>query len=124
MAGQGHVRQRDRLAELAAGSGILIEARSRYERVSSTGVLSLNLRFPRELLPLGTAEITEACARSVDDPLRPQRAMRASPVPDEVRAHHPRKHRSRMQRGEPHDRGLPTHNWSCLDRSLRDARCG
>jgi AraC-like DNA-binding protein len=65
-AGQGHVRQHDRRAEMAAGSGILIEARSSYERVSSTEVLSLNLRFPRELLPLRTAEITEGCARSID----------------------------------------------------------
>ena len=65
-AGQGHVRQHDRLAEMAAGTGILIEARTRYERVSSTEVRSLNLRFPRALLPLRTAEITEACARSVE----------------------------------------------------------
>ncbi|MCH6171238.1 helix-turn-helix domain-containing protein [Pseudonocardia alaniniphila] len=65
VVGHGHVRQRDRLAEMAAGSGILIETRSHYERVSSTEQ-SLNLRFPRGLLPLGTAELTEACARNVD----------------------------------------------------------
>ncbi|WP_433287667.1 helix-turn-helix domain-containing protein [Pseudonocardia sp. CA-142604] len=66
LAGRGYVRQHDRLAELAAGSGILIEARSRYERVSSAEVLSVNLRFPRELLPLRTAEITDCCARNID----------------------------------------------------------
>ncbi|GAA1199904.1 helix-turn-helix domain-containing protein [Pseudonocardia alaniniphila] len=66
LAGRGHVRQHDRVAELAAGSGILIEGRSRYERVSSAEVLSVNLRFPRELLPLPTAEITDCCARSID----------------------------------------------------------
>ena len=66
MAGQGHVRQHDRLVELADGTGVLVEARSRYERVSSTETRSLTLRFSRELLPLRTAEITEACARSMD----------------------------------------------------------
>ncbi|WP_433287149.1 helix-turn-helix domain-containing protein [Pseudonocardia sp. CA-142604] len=65
MADQGHVRQHDRLAGMAAGSGILHEARSRYERASLTE-RCLNLRFPRELLPLRTSEITEACARNVD----------------------------------------------------------
>jgi AraC-like DNA-binding protein len=63
---RGRVRQHDRFVELAAGTGVLAEARSRYERVSSTEARSLSLRFPRELLPLRTAEITEACARSVD----------------------------------------------------------
>jgi hypothetical protein len=66
LAGRGRVRQHDRLVERAAGTGILIEARSRYERVSSTETGSLTLRFSRELLPLRTAEITEACARSID----------------------------------------------------------
>ena len=66
MASRGHMCQHDRFAELGAGRGVLAEARSRYERVSSTEALCLNLQFPRELLPLRTAEITEACARSVD----------------------------------------------------------
>ena len=66
MAGRGSVRQHDRLAEMAAGSGILIEARSRYERVSSAEAVCMSLQFSRELLPLRTAEITEACTRSVD----------------------------------------------------------
>jgi len=65
-AGRGRVRQRDRFVELAAGTGVLAEARSRYERVSSTEARSLSLLFSRELLPLCTAEITEACARSMD----------------------------------------------------------
>ncbi|NMH75666.1 helix-turn-helix domain-containing protein [Pseudonocardia xinjiangensis] len=66
MAGRGRVRQHDRVAELAPGIGVLAEARSRYERVSATNTRRMSLRFSRELLPLRTAEITEACARSVD----------------------------------------------------------
>ena len=66
MACEGHMRQLDRFAELAAGTGILIEARSPSERVSQTEVRLLTLRFSRELLPLRSAEVTEACARNVD----------------------------------------------------------
>jgi AraC-like DNA-binding protein len=66
MASQGRVRQHDRFVDLAAGTGVLAEARSPYERVSSTEARSLTLVFSRELLPLRTAEITEACARSMD----------------------------------------------------------
>ncbi|GAA3098339.1 hypothetical protein GCM10010464_72380 [Pseudonocardia yunnanensis] len=66
MAGRGRVRQHDRLVELAAGTGILIEARRPYDRVSQTETRCMNLRFCRELLPLRTAEITEACARGVN----------------------------------------------------------
>jgi AraC-like DNA-binding protein len=66
LAGQGNVRQHDRFAELAAGTGVLTEARSRYERTSSTETWRMTLRFSRELLPLRTAEITEGCARSMD----------------------------------------------------------
>jgi len=66
MAGRGRVRQHDRFAELAAGTGVLAEARSRYDRVSSTEARSLTLVFSRELLPLRTTQITEACARSMD----------------------------------------------------------
>ncbi|WP_433295257.1 helix-turn-helix domain-containing protein [Pseudonocardia sp. CA-142604] len=66
MAGRSRVRQHDRVVELAAGTGVLIEARSRYERVSSTDTVCLNLQFSREVLPLRTAEITEACARCAD----------------------------------------------------------
>jgi AraC-like DNA-binding protein len=66
MAGQSRVRQHDRFVELAPGTGVLIETRSRYERVSSTETVCLNLQFSRELLPLRTVEITEACARSMD----------------------------------------------------------
>ncbi|WP_433297016.1 AraC family transcriptional regulator [Pseudonocardia sp. CA-142604] len=64
-AGRGRVRQHDRSAEQPAGTGVLCESRSRFERVSSTETWSLTLRFPRQMLPLLTAEITEACARSV-----------------------------------------------------------
>jgi AraC-like DNA-binding protein len=66
MAGRARVRQHDRPVELAAGAGILIEARSRYERVTPTESGSLSLRFSRELLPLRTAEVTDGCARSMD----------------------------------------------------------
>ena len=66
MDGRVRVRQHDRCAELAAGAGVLTEARSGYERTSSTETRSMTLRFPRELLPLRTTEITEACARSMD----------------------------------------------------------
>ncbi|WP_433299631.1 helix-turn-helix domain-containing protein [Pseudonocardia sp. CA-142604] len=64
-SGQGLVRQHDRLVEMGAGTGVLAEARSRYERVTPTEVRCMNLCFSRELLPLRTVEITGACARSV-----------------------------------------------------------
>jgi len=63
---QGYMRQQGRFAELGAGAGILIEARSPSERTSQTEARLLTLRFCRELLPLRTAEITEACARTAD----------------------------------------------------------
>ena len=66
VAGRGYILQRDRIAKTAAGSGILIEARSPFERVTPTEVQYLTLSFTRELLPLRAAEINEACARSVD----------------------------------------------------------
>ncbi|WP_433297014.1 helix-turn-helix domain-containing protein [Pseudonocardia sp. CA-142604] len=63
---QGYMRQRGRCAELVAGTGVLIEARSPSERTSQSEAQLLTLRFSRELLPLRTTEITEACARSAD----------------------------------------------------------
>jgi AraC-like DNA-binding protein len=66
LAGRGHVRQHDRVAELPAGSGVLLEARSAWEIVSTTEMRCLNLRFSRELLPLRAGEITDGCARSMD----------------------------------------------------------
>ncbi|GAA3043109.1 helix-turn-helix domain-containing protein [Pseudonocardia yunnanensis] len=66
LSGQSEMLQNDRLAKWAAGTGILIEARSPYERISRTETRWLTLQFSRRLLPLHTAEITEACARSVD----------------------------------------------------------
>ena len=66
MAGRDSIRQHDRFVELAPGTGVLNETRSRYQRVASTEARSLSLLFSRELLPLRTAEITEACARSMD----------------------------------------------------------
>ncbi|GAA3072749.1 hypothetical protein GCM10010464_41020 [Pseudonocardia yunnanensis] len=64
--GRGRVGQHNRYVELAGGTGVLTEARSRYERISSAETQRMSLRFSRELLPLRTTEITEACARSVD----------------------------------------------------------
>jgi hypothetical protein len=66
MAGLGRVRRHDRCAEPAAGTGVLTEARSRYERTSSTETRRMSLRFSRELLPLRTAETTDGCARNMD----------------------------------------------------------
>ncbi|WP_433287000.1 helix-turn-helix domain-containing protein [Pseudonocardia sp. CA-142604] len=66
LTGQGHTIQRDRLAKSAVGTGVLIEARSPFERVTPTGGRYLTLSFSRELLPLRGPAITEACARSTD----------------------------------------------------------
>jgi AraC-like DNA-binding protein len=66
MAGGYRVRQHDRCIELAPGAGVLSEARSRCEWASPTKTRSLTFLISRELLPLRTAEITEACARSMD----------------------------------------------------------
>ncbi|GAA3105340.1 hypothetical protein GCM10010464_80620 [Pseudonocardia yunnanensis] len=66
VAGRGRISQHDRLAELGAGMGFLHEARSPSKWVSQTETRHLVLSFSRELLPLRTAEITEACARSMD----------------------------------------------------------
>jgi AraC-like DNA-binding protein len=66
VAGRSQVRQHGRFAELADGFGVVCEARSSWELLSSSESRSLTLHFSRELLPLRTAEITEACARSMD----------------------------------------------------------
>ncbi|GAA1239768.1 helix-turn-helix domain-containing protein [Pseudonocardia alaniniphila] len=66
MVCHGYMRQRGRSAELVAGTGILIEARSPSERTSQSEARLLTLHFSRELLPLRTTEITDACARSAD----------------------------------------------------------
>ncbi|WP_433287635.1 helix-turn-helix domain-containing protein [Pseudonocardia sp. CA-142604] len=76
-AGRGRVRQHDRWAELAAGTGVLIEPGKPHHQVSQTGIRCMNLRFSRELLPLHTAEITEACARGMD-PAAPAMQMLSS----------------------------------------------
>jgi AraC-like DNA-binding protein len=66
VAGQSHTFQRGHFADLAAGTGVVVEARSPFEWVTSTESQYLTLSFTRELLPLRGAEINEACARSVD----------------------------------------------------------
>jgi AraC-like DNA-binding protein len=66
MAGECRHFQHDRFARQVVGTGHLRETRSHWERVSSTETQSMTLRFSRELLPLRTVEITEACGRSMD----------------------------------------------------------
>jgi AraC-like DNA-binding protein len=66
VAGRSQVRQHDRWAELAAGVGVLYEARSAWELLSCVENRSLTMHFSRELLPLRTVEITEGCARGMD----------------------------------------------------------
>jgi AraC-like DNA-binding protein len=66
LTGESRHCQHDRFVELAADSGVLKEARSPCKWVSPIDTRSLTLRFSRELLPLGTAEITESCARRID----------------------------------------------------------
>jgi hypothetical protein len=65
-AGESSVYQNDRFVAMTAGTGLLAEARSPAERVSTTETRTLTLRFSRELLPLRTAAITEGCARGMD----------------------------------------------------------
>jgi AraC-like DNA-binding protein len=77
VAGQGRLYQRDHFAELAAGTGVVVEARSPFEWITPTGGQHLTLSFTRELLPLRAAEINEACARSVD-PAAPAMQMLAA----------------------------------------------
>jgi AraC-like DNA-binding protein len=75
--GRGRMFQRDRFVELAAGSGILIEASSPSKWVSQTETRWLTLRFSREQLLLRDVEITEACARRMD-PAAPAMQMLAA----------------------------------------------
>ncbi|WP_433293812.1 AraC family transcriptional regulator [Pseudonocardia sp. CA-142604] len=66
LAGRLHMVQRDRFARLTAGTGLLTEACSPSKWAARTENQLLTLSFSRELLPLRAAEITEACARSMD----------------------------------------------------------
>ena len=77
VAGATSVHQRDRLAELAVGTGVLAEARSPWEIVSPTETKCLMLTFSRELLAFRNAEITESCARGID-PVAPGMQMLSS----------------------------------------------
>lgn len=77
VAGATSVHQRDRLAELAVGTGVLTEARSPWEIVSPTESKCLILTFSRELLALRNAEISESCARGID-PVAPGMQMLSS----------------------------------------------
>jgi AraC-like DNA-binding protein len=66
LAGSGRLLQHGRVAELNAGVGVLYEARSAWDLNVATDVHSLLLQFPRRLLPLRSAEITDGLARSMD----------------------------------------------------------
>ncbi|GAA3046397.1 hypothetical protein GCM10010464_08320 [Pseudonocardia yunnanensis] len=66
LGGNAHVHQHDRFAEVATFSGVMSETRSPWELVTPTGSRVLSMHFFREMLPLRTDEITEACARRVD----------------------------------------------------------
>jgi AraC-like DNA-binding protein len=66
VSGRGHVRQHDRVAELTTGTGVLYEARSRWELVAPGENRHLALHFSRDLLPLPAARVSEACARGLD----------------------------------------------------------
>jgi len=77
VAGRSDLFQRGRFAELSAGTGVLIEARSPFRWVTQTETRRLTLRFSRELLLLRDVEITEACARRMD-PAAPAMQMLAA----------------------------------------------
>jgi AraC-like DNA-binding protein len=65
VAGRGHTFQGDHFADLATGTGVVVEARSPFEWITPTDAQYLALSLSRELLPLRAAEITEACARVI-----------------------------------------------------------
>jgi transcriptional regulator GlxA family with amidase domain len=64
-SGIGGVRQHRRVAELPAGAGTLYEGRSPFELDFETGMSTLTLIFPRELLPARSAVISGHCARAM-----------------------------------------------------------
>ncbi|GAA4557736.1 helix-turn-helix domain-containing protein [Planotetraspora kaengkrachanensis] len=66
LAGSGRLLQHERTAELGPGAGVLYEGRSAWDLDIVTDVHSLLMQFPRHLLPMRPAEITEGCARRVD----------------------------------------------------------
>lgn len=63
--GIGEVRQHGRVAEMPVGVGTLYEGRSPFELGFPTGVSTLTLIFPRELLPARSAVISAHCARTM-----------------------------------------------------------
>jgi AraC-like DNA-binding protein len=63
VAGRGHVQQHERFAQLSPGSAVLYEANSAWELVSPSESQSLTLHFSRDMIPMRTADVTEACAR-------------------------------------------------------------
>ncbi|GAA4586226.1 helix-turn-helix domain-containing protein [Planotetraspora phitsanulokensis] len=66
LAGSGRLHQHERVAELGPGVGVLYEGRSAWDLDVASDLHSLLLQFPRHLLPMRPAEITEGCARRVD----------------------------------------------------------
>ena len=77
MAGESSHFHHDRFVKLAPGWGVLNETRSPWELVAPTETRNLTLHFYREMLPLRSTEITEACARSMD-PAAPAMQMLSS----------------------------------------------
>jgi AraC-like DNA-binding protein len=66
LSGTGRLRQHDRLAELSRGTGVLSEVRSPWELDFPVDTQSLTLQFPRGLLSLGRARVSDHCARTLD----------------------------------------------------------
>jgi AraC-like DNA-binding protein len=71
---RSHVLRGDRSAGPATGTAVRAGARNAYKWVSKTENRQLTLTFSRELLPLRTTEIAEACAR-ITDPVTPAAHM-------------------------------------------------
>lgn len=63
VAGSVRLRQHDRSAELTCGAGALTEARSPWELNLPVANENFGFQFPRELLPMTSAQIADSCAR-------------------------------------------------------------
>jgi AraC-like DNA-binding protein len=61
----GRLRQYGREVDLADGSGVLFESRGEWEQFFPADSESMNLQFPRELLPSHSAEIADLCGRAI-----------------------------------------------------------
>jgi len=66
LSGRARVRQYDRVADLGAGSAVVYEAFKPWDLEYASDVRSVNLRFPREMLPMRSTRFSEWCARTMD----------------------------------------------------------